>query len=192
MILVVDNSKNGTFTPQLLELLKQHSDETIYVCARLQDTRDVIESRRKSITRVILYGSPVNLTERVCAQNYSKNLLAMTLDVPVLGVCFGAQVMSVIYGSKLKKIYFVKGHETCTRTTNKSLLLEGVPKKFSAYQSHGDSIVDVPVGFRVCAVSDTGIQAIESRFKPFRGGVQFHLEASESVGEKILCNFLNM
>ncbi len=73
------------------------------------------------------------------------------LGVPILGICYGLQLMGHFLGGKVAKGERREyGHGTL-EITKKSPLFKGLPKKLKVWNSHGDKLVKLPEGFHVVA-----------------------------------------
>jgi GMP synthase (glutamine-hydrolysing) len=111
--------------------------------------------------------------------------------VPILGLCYGAQLMSVQLGGEVAKTGKGEYGRTALRVTNTSILFRELPPAQDVWMSHFDSMTKAPEGFRVTAATEgTPAAAIES---PERGlfGVQFHPEVMHTPrGQEVLKNFL--
>lgn len=114
-----------------------------------------------------------------------------SLNVPVLGICYGLQLMAHVLGGKVasssKREY---GFASLEIKTNEGLL-KGMEDRSRVWMSHGDRVEETPVGFSVTAFTENCATAvIENREKKFFG-VQFHPEVIHTdYGHKILSNFL--
>lgn len=115
-----------------------------------------------------------------------------SLGIPILGICYGLQVMSEMLGGNVtcpeKKEYGLQNIDIVDRSTE---LLKDVSDKSQVWMSHGDSVDRIPAGFRVTATTPTcPFTAIEDSKRRFYG-VQFHPEVVHSVeGEKIIRAFV--
>ena len=111
--------------------------------------------------------------------------------IPILGICYGAQIMAYMLGGKVGASDVREYGKTETEYDSKSLLFSGLTSCSSTWMSHTDRIVDVPSGFRITASSPGApIAAMEDREKRFFA-VQFHPEVSHTVcGKEIIKNFL--
>lgn len=114
-----------------------------------------------------------------------------SLNVPVLGICFGMQYLAYREDSSL-----VTGNEKQTKeygpievTLEDSILFEGLSKKLKVWASHGDVVAKVPNGFKLIASSMNVIEGIEDS-KRMLYGVQFHPEVTDTEDNNtILKNF---
>jgi GMP synthase (glutamine-hydrolysing) len=113
------------------------------------------------------------------------------LGVPVLGFCYGQQIMATTLGGTVG--HTDVGEYGPARLTRQgaSMLLDGTPDEQTVWMSHRDAVAEVPEGFVVTAVTDTcPVAAMEC---PERGlfATQFHPEVRHTeCGRKILENFL--
>ena len=116
-----------------------------------------------------------------------------TLGVPVLGICYGCQLMAQTLGGEVTAAQDSTAREYGRTETRFSpcRLFEGLPEQSVTWMSHGDFIARLPEGFRACAVTEhcpTGAIADEAR--GFYG-VQFHPEVNHTeYGQAMLRNFL--
>lgn len=115
-----------------------------------------------------------------------------SLGLPILGICYGLQVMSQMLGGHVsssgKKEY---GLQNIDIIDSSSELLKAVSDKSRVWMSHGDSVDKIPEGFRVTATTPTcPFTAIEDSKRRFYG-VQFHPEVVHSEeGEKMIQSFV--
>lgn len=141
----------------------------------------------KDYQSVILSGGPNNIGE---AQrlNFDKKIFEM--GVPVLGICYGMQLMSDYFGgivdSNTKKEY-----GQCDVVIDNSFpIFDGLEKNQQVLMSHGDTVKVKPEGFEIIAKSGNEIAGIGSIQKNMYG-FQFHPEVDLTVeGMKMLENFL--
>lgn len=113
------------------------------------------------------------------------------MDIPILGICYGAQMMALMLGGEVKAANIREYGKTNTKFNSDSLLFEGLSNESITWMSHTDYIVDVPDGFEVTASSKGApVAAMENRNKNLFA-VQFHPEVSHTVyGKEIIKNFL--
>lgn len=115
-----------------------------------------------------------------------------SLGIPILGICYGLQVMSVQNGGGVrrpeKREYGIAELEI---TDQGSTLLKEIPARCKLWMSHGDSVSTLPQGFRVTArTKNCEYTVIEHDEKQFYG-VQFHPEVVHTQdGTTLLSNFV--
>ena len=113
------------------------------------------------------------------------------LGIPVLGICYGMQLMTAEFGGKVeaasKKEY---GQAFIDIQDAKAGLFENLPARQQVWMSHGDLVTEVPAGFEITATSpDCPIAAMENKEKNFHA-VQFHPEVRHSeYGNDLLRHF---
>ena len=140
---------------------------------------------------IILSGGPLNVYE-IRKYSFDKNIIEKKL--PILGICFGHQIISKLNGGKIKQS---KHREFGLVNINKkknSLLTKNFFNNKSTtkvWMSHADQVIKLPKNFNVIASSQNSKFAIvENKSKKFYG-VQFHPEVTHTEkGKKILSNFI--
>ncbi len=111
--------------------------------------------------------------------------------VPVLGICYGAQLVARQLGGEVARTGVAEYGRTPLEVTVGSRLFGDLPLAQEVWMSHGDSIVSAPPGFRVTA--RTGSVPVAALEDPERAvyGVQFHPEVAHTPrGQEILKHFL--
>ncbi|MEA2676224.1 MAG: hypothetical protein QOJ81_365, partial [Chloroflexota bacterium] len=110
------------------------------------------EIERRQPRAVILSGGPMSVYEE--GSPHPDPQIWANAGVPVLGICYGIQLMAHHLGGSVepagKREY---GPATVTITTEDGLF-KGIEKQQPVWMSHGDSILEPPVGFKPLAVSD--------------------------------------
>jgi len=115
------------------------------------------------------------------------------LGVPVLGICYGLQIMAQFLGGKVEpgtKREFGKG--TLIVKDSFCPLFAGLPEKLQVWNSHGDKLTRIPAGFKSVAVTENSdYAAMENRSRKMFG-LQFHPEVVHTPqGKEILGNFVH-
>ena len=113
------------------------------------------------------------------------------LGIPVLGICYGAQLMSYLMGGVVKKAVVSEYGYTEVEIDTASKLFEGVSPKTVCWMSHGVYIAEIPAGFRVTARTNScpvaGMEWSEKNLY----AVQFHPEVVHTKeGTRMLSNFV--
>ena len=116
----------------------------------------------------------------------------LDVDVPILGICYGMQLMSHLGGGRvIQTTHREYGPAEITRLGPGDLLLEGVSPTSPVWMSHGDHVEALPVGFHSLAQSDGCPFAAMANPTTRRYGLQFHPEVTHTRdGVKVLRNFL--
>jgi len=137
---------------------------------------------------LILSGGPADLTEKN-APRLDTDIF--TLGIPVLGVCYGMQLISQIKGAVLEKADHREYGHTKIEITGESVLFKGTPAEQKVWMSHGVRLKSMPEGFKTIASSSGCPIAAMSNEEDKIFGLQFHPEVFHTEnGEEIIRNFL--
>jgi GMP synthase (glutamine-hydrolysing) len=140
---------------------------------------------------IILSGSPFSVNETNAPD---VNIQEMIGKVPVLGVCYGAQLTAKRFGGVVAKSNKREFGRAILQKTKQDALLENVSNESQVWMSHSDTIHELPPGFELLATTDSiPIAAFKKNgagtFPLY--GVQFHPEVYHTKeGKKVLHNFL--
>lgn len=137
---------------------------------------------------IILTGGPNSCYEEG-APTYTKELFE--LGIPVLGLCYGAQLMQHILGGKVERAEVREYGKTEVFVENSSPLFAGVSSSTICWMSHFDYISKIGPGFSIIAhTADCPVAAAEDSARKLYG-IQFHPEVLHTVeGKKMLSNFV--
>lgn len=115
----------------------------------------------------------------------------LSLGIPVLGICYGAQLMAQLLSGTVAESAIREYGKTPVTVQTDSKLFAGVAEKSVCWMSHTDHISKVPAGFRIAAVSDAcPVAAMENPQRRLYA-TQFHPEVEHTeYGRQILRNFL--
>lgn len=137
---------------------------------------------------VILSGGPASVSEKnspVC----DKDIFRM--DIPVLGICYGAQLMAKILGGKVNKSRTREYGSAVLNVRNRSDLFKNLNEEEPIWMSHGDRVTKLPPGFEIIGATQNSPVAAMADGKSGLYGVQFHPEVAHTPrGKVILENFL--
>jgi GMP synthase (glutamine-hydrolysing) len=112
------------------------------------------------------------------------------LNVPVLGICYGMQLIAHLLGGKVVKGEKGEYGKSSLQVINSSAILKDVPESSTVWMSHFDEVAEVPSGFKILGKSNIDIAAMSAEDKQIYA-VQFHPEVSHSeYGAQILTNFV--
>jgi GMP synthase (glutamine-hydrolysing) len=142
-----------------------------------------------SIKGLILSGSPYSVFD---AGAPSVNLDALRGKLPVLGVCYGAQLMAHLHGGGVSRSETREyGRANLTFVAEGSPLMAGIDTFSQVWMSHGDTIKALPQGFeRIASTQHIEVAAFQLAGEP-TFGLQFHPEVTHSTqGAQILENFV--
>jgi len=144
--------------------------------------------RKGAFDAIILSGGPQSVYEKG-APSIDRGVF--DLGIPILGVCYGLQLMTYLLGGQVVPSARREYGFASLRPQNRRGLLAGIGDRSQVWMSHGDKAERVPPGFAVTArTSNTKIAAMEDPARRFYG-VQFHPEVIHTrQGKKILSNFL--
>jgi GMP synthase (glutamine-hydrolysing) len=143
-----------------------------------------------SLKGIILSGSPFSVNDRGAPE---VNVEELNKHVPVLGVCYGAQLIAKQFGGKVENSSKREYGRALLHKQHEDVLLKEVTELSQVWMSHADTILKLPEGFEVLATTETIPYAA---FKKNEPGLplyclQFHPEVYHSIeGKKILNNFL--
>lgn len=141
------------------------------------------------IIGVILSGSPLSV---YAEDSFHPDLSGIIGKYPVLGICYGAQLISYTYGGRVEQAGTREyGRASLKYVEDDSPLFAGIERDSQVWMSHGDSITAVPAGYRAVASTESvKFAAFESTEVPV-WGVQFHPEVAHTlIGNKLLQNFV--
>lgn len=113
------------------------------------------------------------------------------LNIPILGICYGSQLMAHLLGGKVEKALTSEYGKTLISSDNQSLLFKEIPSENVVWMSHTDYVSKLPNGFKKVAFSkDCPYAAFENADKKLYA-VQFHPEVMHTeYGNTLLNNFL--
>lgn len=137
---------------------------------------------------IILSGGPNSVFEEG-APGIDREIFS--LGVPVLGVCYGMQLMSQVLGGSVQPGEKREYGKTEMAVVPGNELFKGLPDRFVVWMSHGDRVAAIPDGFKVSATSaNCPFAAIRDESRRFFG-IQFHPEVVHTqYGREILSNFV--
>lgn len=182
-VLVVD------FGAQYAQLIARRVREAGVYSEMVPHSMPVDEILAKDPKAIILSGGPASVFEPGAPTIDTK---VFESGVPVLGICYGFQVMAYELGGKVDKAALGEYGKTSATIDDAAGILADSPAEQTTWMSHGVAVEQAPAGFEVLAHTEgapVAAMADESR-KLY--GVQWHPEVKHSpLGQKLIENFLH-
>ena len=177
------------FGGQYNQLVARRVRECSVYCEIYSYKTDIEQIKAMNPKGIILTGGPNSCYEEN-SPTYTKELFE--LGIPVLGLCYGAQLMMHILGGNVEKAPVREYGKTDVFVKTDSPLFTDVSEKTVCWMSHFDYISKTAPGFEICAhTADCPVAAAENREKNLYA-IQFHPEVTHShEGRTILRNFLS-
>ncbi len=182
LVLVID------FGGQYNQLVARRVRECNVYCEIYSYKTDLNKIKAMNPKGIILTGGPASCYEEGAA-SCSPELF--NLGIPVLGLCYGAQLMNHVLGGKVERAAAREYGKTDITVDNSSELFKGVPQSTTCWMSHFDYISKMASGFRSIAhTTNCPVGAAENVDKGLYA-IQFHPEVLHTPeGSKMLYNFV--
>ena len=176
------------FGSQYTQLIARAVREANVYCEIIPFNKEIEYS--SELKGVILSGSPFSVNEENAPM---VDVKAIAEKVPVLGICYGAQLTAKLYGGLVEKSDKREYGRARLQIQDNHVLLKDVRNDCDVWMSHSDTIVKLPDHFSVSAVTHSipvaAFKFEDDNVKLF--GLQFHPEVyHSSEGKKIIKNFL--
>ena len=143
----------------------------------------------KDYKGVILSGSPASVRDE---DSPRPDLSAIKGKLPLLGVCYGAQLLAILGGGEVEGAPSREyGRAMLTVVDPSDPLMKGIPSPTQVWMSHGDTITRLPEGYKVIGSTENVHAAAYRIEKEKTWGIQFHPEVYHSTdGSLLLFNFV--
>lgn len=176
------------FGGQYNQLIARRARECNVYCEVIPYTAGIEKIREKNPVGIIFTGGPNSVYDPkspTCTKEYFE------LGIPVLGICYGSQLMCHVMGGTVKSAEVSEYGKTDLKVNTTSLLFKGISEDSVCWMSHTDSMHSLPEGFKIIGSTENcPIAAMENTEKNLYA-VQFHPEVEHTTfGRKILYNFL--
>ncbi|HQW85202.1 MAG TPA: glutamine-hydrolyzing GMP synthase, partial [Ferruginibacter sp.] len=182
------------FGSQYTQLIARTVREANVYCEIVPYNKEIVYE--KGLKGIVLGGSPFSVNEEKALQ---VDVKAMVKNVPVLGICYGAQLTAKLFGGIVDKSEKREYGRAIFKIEKEDTLLENVSKSSQVWMSHSDTIKVLPQGFELLGTTDSiPVAAFKSASYNEQQttehplyGLQFHPEVYHSAeGKKIIKNFL--
>jgi GMP synthase (glutamine-hydrolysing) len=176
------------FGSQFTQLIARRIRENRVYCEVHPFNLPLAEIRRRAPLGIILSGGPQSVYEDG-APDAEPELFG--LGIPVLGICYGMQVMAHRLGGSVEGSSHREYGRAEVSVTAPGKLFDGLGAEQTVWMSHGDRVRDLPPGFHASAsTTNAPVVAFEDPDRALYG-IQFHPEVSHTVaGGELLRNFL--
>ena len=191
----LDNSLNKIliidFGSQFTQLIARRIRELGVFSDIVSHKKIKLNQINHGVKGIILSGGPLNVYQ---INKYSFDKKILELNIPILGICFGHQILSKLNGGRVKQSKHREFGLANVKKKNNSLLTNnffGTKKSKVVWMSHADQVSKLPKNFKVIASSSNSKFAIvENKIKNYYG-VQFHPEVTHTEnGKKLISNFI--
>jgi GMP synthase (glutamine-hydrolysing) len=184
-VLIID------FGSQFTQLIARRTRELGVFSEIISHKKIKFKDIDNTIGGIILSGGPLNVYQ---INKYSFDKKILNLDIPVLGICFGHQILSKLNGGRVKHSKHREFGLANIYKKNDSLLTKNFFSKQKirkVWMSHADQVSKLPKNFKVVASSaNSKFAIVENKSKKFYG-VQFHPEVTHTEnGKKLISNFI--
>ncbi len=176
------------FGGQYNQLIARRVREANVYCEVVPYSKPIDDIKSLDPKGIIFTGGPNSVFDEKAPK---PDLEVFNLGVPVLGICYGAQLMSMALGGVVHHADTREYGVTDIELDVDTALFKGMQAKNRCLMSHTDKVAELPEGFRIVATtSDCPMAAFENTEKKFYG-VQFHPEVNHTpFGKDMIKNFL--
>lgn len=182
MIIIVD------FGGQYNQLIARRVREN-NVYSEVYSYKNALKAVKENKPKGIIFTGGPNSVYLEDAPSIEKEIFE--LGIPVLGICYGMQLMAHVLGGKVQKATNREYGKIELEITQKDALFHNIENNSTCWMSHFDYVDQVPKGFEVDAKTpDTEIAAMKDEEKKLYG-VQFHAEVEHTpFGKQLINNFI--
>lgn len=182
MVVVVD------FGGQYAQLIARRVRE-LHVYSEIWPHSTPIERYRKEMPKAIIFsGGPSSVNQEGAP---TIDPAVFELGIPLLGICYGMQLMAKVLGGQVIKAERKEFGRTKLSVDSSIGLFEGVSRETEVWMSHGDSVQALPAGFEVIGHTGNTPLAAVAHAERRLFGVQFHPEVVHTrEGQQMLRSFL--
>ncbi|EGY79977.1 glutamine-hydrolyzing GMP synthase [Peptoniphilus indolicus] len=181
MILVVD------FGGQYNQLIARRIRDLNVYCEVVPYSKALEAIKEKKPSGIVFTGGPNSVYEEG-APSIEKEIFE--LGIPILGLCYGMQLMSHVLGGEVKASTEREFGKTVLNISDNKIF-DGIEQDSTVWMSHVDKVVELPKGFKTIAKTDNTENAAIANDEKKLYGFQFHPEVNHSeFGTEMLKNFV--
>ncbi len=182
MIIILD------FGSQYTQLIARRVREAHVYCEILPFRASLQEIKERGASGLILSGGPSSVYQADAPRPDAK---IWDLGLPILGICYGMQLMTEHFGGRVKKADHREYGSAQINIDHANGIFGGLAEQLPVWMSHGDAADEMPTGFvRLASSRNSPFAAIANLETKFYG-VQFHPEVHHTpAGPEIVKNFL--
>ncbi|KII68132.1 GMP synthase [glutamine-hydrolyzing] [Thelohanellus kitauei] len=148
--------------------------------------KEIIDYKYKAI---VISGGPASVVDDAKPLCFDRTIF--DLGIPILGICYGMQLIVKLFGGKVKKSPFIESSIMTLTINTPSLLYQNIPPEITVLMTHADNCVEVPEFFTINAITSNQVAASISNDETRLYGLQFHPEVDlTTCGQQIFKNFL--
>jgi GMP synthase (glutamine-hydrolysing) len=178
------------FGGQYTQLIARRIREQQVFSAILPCSASLAEIHAYEPAGIVLSGGPSSVYDKDAP---ACDPAVLAAGIPVLGICYGMQWIAKTLGGRVEPVArreYGRAEFHAHSDGHQAEVLQGLPKQLKIWNSHGDSVLAVPEGFRTTGKTENAIAAMEHAVKKIHA-VQFHPEVNHTEhGTAILRNFL--
>ena len=176
------------FGSQYAQLIARRVREQNVYCEIVRHDISAETVKARSPSAIIFSGGPSSVYEANAPKCDPK---IFDLGIPILGICYGMQLLSQSMGGKVTSCSQREFGRSRLQVKSMERLFAGFPHEIDVWMSHGDQVNDLSESFDILASTSTcPFAAVRHKTKPIYG-LQFHPEVSHtSLGSSLIHNFL--
>jgi len=182
MIIILD------FGSQTSELIARRIRECCVFSEVVPHDISIEDLKKRNPEGIIISGGPASVYDINSPQSVEG---IFDLGIPVLGICYGMQLMSKTLGGDVKKGHTQEYGKSHLQIDDSTSIFDGIYLEMVSWMSHGDTVNKLPEGFKVLAHTKNCANAAIGNVKKKLYGVQFHPEVVHTPkGIDIIKNFV--
>ena len=175
------------FGSQYTKLIARRIRENMVYSEILSPQSDMYTIMKNDPAAIILSGGPKSVNDNTAS--YTE--LIFESNIPILGICYGLQLMVKKHGGKIDSEGSGEYGLANVDIKNENILFSSCKNTSKVWMSHGDKALRVPKKWKLLAVSSNGVIAAIANEENNRFATQFHPEVSQTEnGKTIIKNFL--